>query len=360
MDELLEWIKAISENPDDNELYPEPSEELSDILAPLLNKLTDGKTRLKELQTKLEQTEKELRFYQEVIKALPNPIFIKDQNACFVFFNSKYKKVFGMDEEQYLGRSVHDMTYLPVGDREKYHQEDLKMIETCSTAHYDKSFVFTDGYEYDTLYWSSGFAVPETGQHGLIGEIVDISKEKRLEHELVSNVKKLRQMNRTIEKSALMDPPTGLYNRRILENIVPDLIGDCHKRNIPISMLIADLDHFKQVNDAYGHMEGDTILADFAQELKNSCREGDMAIRYGGEEFLLILPGVDRSTAGRIARRICDKTREVLRLSDNRCVTVSIGVAQCRRDDDLASCIKRADQALYEAKKAGRDRVVER
>ena len=233
MDELLEWIKAISENPDDNELYPEPSEELSDILAPLLNKLTDGKTRLKELQTKLEQTEKELRFYQEAIKALPNPIFIKDQNACFVFFNSKYKKVFGMDEEQYLGRSVHDMTYLPVGDREKYHQEDLKMIETCSTAHYEKSFVFADGYEYDTLYWSSGFVVPETGQHGLIGEIVDISKEKRLEHELASKVKKLRQMNRTIEKSALMDPPTGLYNRRILENIVPDLIEHCHRRKYP-------------------------------------------------------------------------------------------------------------------------------
>ena len=125
-------------------------------------------------------------------------------------------------------------------------------------------------------------------------------------------------------------------------------------------MLVADLDHFKQVNDTYGHMEGDTILADFAQELRNSCREGDMVIRYGDEEFLLILPGVDRPTAGKIVWRICDKTRQALRLSDNRCVTVSIGVAQCGRDDDLAGCIKRADQALYEAKKAGRDRVVER
>jgi two-component system cell cycle response regulator len=162
---------------------------------------------------------------------------------------------------------------------------------------------------------------------------------------------------------AITDALTGLFNRRYMESHVGTLIEQATARGKPLATLVIDIDHFKAVNDTHGHDAGDDVLRDFALRLKRSIRGIDLACRYGGEEFVIVMPETDMAVAAMVAerlrRRIAAEPFPIQQGARAIPVTISIGIASLRgKDDTAAALLKRADQALYRAKSDGRNRVV--
>lgn len=320
--------------------------------------LEEFRHEILELRKELAREHAQKQFLLGAIEALPNPIFIKDKYGKFIFFNKKYEEFFGMSREEFIGKTVLELPYLPVEDRENYQKEDTNLIQTSATSHYDVDFISADGDVHPSFYWSRGFVTPQTGEKGLVGEIVDISKERDLETKLKINIQQLEKANATIADASKTDAITGIYNRRVLEEQTKNLTSGNAQVNIPVCFLMADLDHFKRVNDSFGHLAGDNVLINFAKILKESCRESNLPIRYGGEEFLIFLYNIELSGAKKIAERIREKTARELLLPNGETITVSLGVSQYRCGEDLKDCIARADAALYQAKGTGRNKVV--
>ena len=162
---------------------------------------------------------------------------------------------------------------------------------------------------------------------------------------------------------AITDALTGLFNRRYMESHLGTLIEQAASRGKPLSALVLDIDYFKSINDSHGHDAGDDVLRDFALRIKRSIRGIDLACRYGGEEFVIVMPETDMAVAAMVAerlrRRIAAEPFAIAQGSRQIPVTISIGIAGLRgKDDTAAALLKRADQALYRAKRDGRNRVV--
>lgn len=163
-----------------------------------------------------------------------------------------------------------------------------------------------------------------------------------------------------VQSLAFTDPLTGVHNRRSLFELSRVEFSRAHRLNRPICCMMLDLDHFKQINDNYGHQTGDQVLQEFAKRCKNSVREMDLIGRYGGEELMIILPETNIITALQIAERMCDSLAETpIKVHDGEIsATVSVGVAaKDENTTQLETLIARADQAMYIAKHKGRNRV---
>jgi two-component system cell cycle response regulator len=162
---------------------------------------------------------------------------------------------------------------------------------------------------------------------------------------------------------AITDALTGLHNRRYMESHLGTLVEEAAARGKPLSLLVLDIDYFKSINDNYGHDAGDDVLREFAIRVRKSIRGIDLACRYGGEEFVVVMPETDATVAGvvaeRIRRRIAGEPFAIHKGAGSIDVTISIGLACLAGADDSAETVlKRADQALYRAKRDGRNRVV--
>jgi len=157
-----------------------------------------------------------------------------------------------------------------------------------------------------------------------------------------------------LENLALMDPLTGAQNRRAMDKELEIAIKS-HKRDRSLyGLALMDLDHFKRINDKYGHEEGDKLLVSFSELIKNNSRKTDRLFRIGGEEFVLLLPGVDVASLQTIALHYCKFIEKNLRCR-NETVTVSIGAAVLNNEENQQEWLARADDALYAAKNAGRN-----
>lgn len=163
----------------------------------------------------------------------------------------------------------------------------------------------------------------------------------------------LQRLTKRLREQAVRDPLTGLLNRRAMDAALERQWARHQRARTPLSVLMVDIDHFKQVNDRIGHAGGDAVLRRLAQLLQHERRNDDAVGRVGGEEFLLLLPGVPAAMAFELAERL----RELV-LQAQIGATVSVGVAQSGgREDDSDSLLRRADGALYQAKQNGRNRV---
>jgi diguanylate cyclase (GGDEF)-like protein len=175
--------------------------------------------------------------------------------------------------------------------------------------------------------------------------------------QLATAIRSARLHARVLELS-LTDSLTEIYNRRFFEILIEKEVDRCRRYSRDLAVVIADIDWFKDYNDAFGHLAGDEALREIACCIRDNARRGlDIVTRYGGEEFAVILPETD----GEGARRVAEKIRESVRRSDRflRPLTVSLGIAAMRGDRlDSKTLIDRADRALYHAKSRGRDRCV--
>ena len=206
-------------------------------------------------------------------------------------------------------------------------------------------------------------------QRDNLGELAFTRKERFSEDELQNLETMLNTLVCPIRNAlayqnaldiAMKDPLTGAGNRLAMETTLGREIGLAARHQFPLSILVVDIDHFKQVNDNHGHAKGDIVLKNVARELMNSCRDTDATFRFGGEEFVVVLNRTDREGARISAERIREQIADMNnRYSDQDIdVTASIGISTLQPKDSINSLFERADKALYEAKRQGRNRVV--
>lgn len=159
-----------------------------------------------------------------------------------------------------------------------------------------------------------------------------------------------------LETLATIDPLTGISNRRAMESELQIAIQTHRRTGAGFGLAMLDLDHFKRINDQFGHEAGDQVLVEFARLVRTHTRQVDRLFRFGGEEFVLLVPGADAAALGRIADKLCAMIAAQLRYKD-RPITVSIGATALLPEDDAHAWLARADAALYRAKRAGRNRA---
>lgn len=167
-------------------------------------------------------------------------------------------------------------------------------------------------------------------------------------------------VERRMTEMALTDPLTGLYNRREMTQRLEDAAARFQKRGTNFSVIVADIDHFKAINDRHGHDVGDRVLSHVAQLFSEGLRTGDAVARWGGEEFLMLLPGTDLDAAQEVAERLRSTAEKQLGVVEalRQPLTITCGVATYVDSGSLEACLKAADEALYRGKAEGRNRVV--
>jgi diguanylate cyclase (GGDEF)-like protein len=164
-------------------------------------------------------------------------------------------------------------------------------------------------------------------------------------------------LHRRLLDQAILDPLTGVFNRRHMERCLSDAIERQRRSSTPTSLLLIDVDRFKSINDRFGHAAGDNVLKEIVSLVAKRSRKLDLLFRIGGEEFMLLLPDTQEPAAAVVAEQLRASVAELPPL-DGLQVTVSIGISELRPGESRDSWMKHADDALYAAKKAGRNRVV--
>lgn len=187
-------------------------------------------------------------------------------------------------------------------------------------------------------------------------------RTKALQDELKERNRQLEDLLRRLEIMAITDHLTEIYNRRHFEEILKREFTRATRYNLHLSCLMADIDHFKRINDTYGHAAGDAVLKEVARLIHSSLREVDVIGRWGGEEFIALLTQAKKADAKKVAERILQSVSDhrFQGLPENEKITISIGVASVPEDGDIDNwekLIKAADEALYRAKRNGRNRV---
>lgn len=196
------------------------------------------------------------------------------------------------------------------------------------------------------LNWIAVRAQPRRVEDGTlwVGLMIDIS-EQMLEED------RLRRLSDT-------DDLTGLANRRKLTNRLEEELSLCNRHGLPLSLMMLDLDHFKSINDTWGHLQGDQVLRELAGLCREVLREEDLMARLGGEEFAVLLPLTPESHARRLAERLRRRVAEHDFGVGRGRVTISIGIAEHRVGDSREILLQRVDESLYAAKDGGRNRVM--
>ncbi len=226
---------------------------------------------------------------------------------------------------------------------------------------YDTDVIVMTGYSGDYSYeeaitkGASDFVFKPVRFEELLLRLKRVLKERKL-------TKDRNEMLETLQKLAITDGLTKLYNSRYFYNQLELEIDRSKRYNHPVSLLLLDIDHFKLYNDSYGHLEGDKVLVKLGRIIKSCLRTMDSAYRYGGEEFTVILPETNGQEAIGVAERIrriveAEKFTPETEGGKEITITISAGVTEYYPNEDVATFIKRADKAMYSSKERGRNTV---
>jgi two-component system, cell cycle response regulator len=205
----------------------------------------------------------------------------------------------------------------------------------------------------------------ELGAHDIIYRPIDGEELAARARTLIKRRRYVEALRQSLDHSlelAVTDQLTGLFNRRYLTGQLDPMVARAARGGEPVSLLVADIDFFKRINDGYGHDVGDEVLKEFAARLATNFRPVDIACRYGGEEFVVVMPGTRGDyaclVAERLRRHVAGSPFPIRAGAERIDVTVSIGVSASAAGDTAERLLKRADEALYRAKQAGRNRVI--
>lgn len=303
---------------------------------------------------------------------------VVDRNLELLYFNQQYLRIAGLRRRELVGRRVRGMCHEHFG------------LETCTESCVaSRAFELGRTVRVDEV--SSGrlalrlivVAIPLIDSSGEVYAVIeqyrDVTAEGRLQdnyrallereraqkhllaQEVARQTAELERVNESllaalteVSRVARTDGLTGLANRRAFDEQLRDLLARAERRRTPLSLILFDLDHFKRVNDQFGHPAGDQLLQEFARALTASVREAHLVSRVGGEEFAVLLPGANWEDGQRVATRVQERARQV-----GLGTTASAGVAGFPSDaDDAMELLRAADWALYAAKRAGRNCVV--
>ncbi len=281
---------------------------------------------------------------EEISQLQDNHLIVLDADKQLIFGNHKFLNSFDVED---LGTFIRKYTSLHTlfvqGDEYFYPQEDdeRSWVEQIDDLENEKRVVCLSGMNEENRVFLLSLVTIEASSHTIITftEITTFALQKNL-----------------LKKKAYCDELTQIYNRAYFEEIFDKEIAQHQIEKTPLSFIILDIDNFKNFNDTYGHQVGDDILLDMAQLIQGKVREMDTFARWGGEEFVIILP----NTTLEVATRVAQEKREIIAsytFRQDLKITCSFGVASFGVGDNQKSVMERADDALYRAKRGGRNRV---
>jgi len=340
------------------------------------------KDAIAERETKLKE---EYAYLDALLKQITNAIFVLDLNNRFNFINPQLAYLLGYTEEEILKDDILDL--FPLEERAKIAVQINESLRG-ETKSIRTEMLSKDNVIIPVLLTSSPLRI-EGNIIGTLHVVTDLQEITRREKELQDALEEINVLNEelsersqqlevalarlnmrlfevelakdNVEKLAITDPLTHLYNRRYLEEKFGDELLRAKAYRIPLSIIMADIDHFKIINDTYGHKVGDKVLEVLGVILKANVRDKDIVARYGGEEFMILLPNTSKLDAQKVAERIRKEIEEtpLTEIGGPERFTASFGIAGFPEDgQDINDLFLKVDQALYEAKKLGRNRVI--
>ena len=298
--------------------------------------------RRRQLYSRLQQSS---ALYKVIADRTGDIILALQLDGTIDYASPSFKTIGGYNPEEWQGRRARDIIFA-----EDQEAVAAKHVEVLSNP--DRTFMveFRAARASGELGWFESHGRAIVDQEGRVTGSVNIIREM--------SDRKARELD--LARSAATDPLTGLANRRSLQRTYEQSMLPALDRGKPLCVALFDLDHFKSVNDAFGHDAGDAVIRSFAETLRSAVRGSDVVARFGGEEFAALLLGADIEQA----HRICDRVRSEFGMKpfsfehDQRVrVTVSVGLASINKGTALEDAFKAADMALYRAKNEGRDRL---
>ena len=288
-----------------------------------------------------------------VIESMGDAMLVLDSQRNVVDVNPAARRLLGTRSSRIIGSPV-DEVLEPWSELvEKYREREF--------AQFDEVGLLYDGQE---VYFDLRIFPLKNSRGRSSGSIItlrDITSRKQAEKQLQKTLSKVQALQEKLYEQVIRDPLTDLYNRRFFNEIIPREFSRAMRESYPISFVMIDLDHFKLVNDAHGHKAGDLVLKQLAEILSSQTRVSDYVFRHGGEEFLVVLPGLNPSFAVQLAERWRVSLEESRVIVDDQeiSVTMSVGVAAFSQDGiGFEEVLCAADKAMYLAKARGRNCTV--
>jgi diguanylate cyclase (GGDEF)-like protein/PAS domain S-box-containing protein len=291
-------------------------------------------------------------FYRDLLDSISDGVYFVDLDGKITYWNRGAEKITGYPAGEVLGCRCSDGLLMHVDDRgSQLCQVGCPLAATALDGQEREAEVFLhhrDGHRVPVLVRAS----PMRAAGGDIVGAVEVFSERPAGWELAFRADELRRM-------ALLDHLTEVANRRYLEMLIRSRLEELDRYGWPVGVLFVDVDHFKDVNDAFGHTVGDQALRMVAKTLSTGARSFDIVGRWGGEEFLVLLINVAKEDLEIIAERLrALVATSILSVPSQRLtLTVSVGATLATREDTVETVVARADELMYRSKKAGRNRV---
>jgi len=289
----------------------------------------------------------------QVLESIGEGVYFLDGGGRIAFWNKGAERITGYLKEEAVGAMCSDNLLRHVDEKGRELCIDgcpmAAAMEDCRPMEGEIFLHHKDGHRVPVAVHAS----PIMGKAGKAIGSIEIFTDRSERSDLLAELQ-------TLKKEVLTDPLTGLGNRRFAEMSAEAAIREFEADGMEFGLIILDIDHFKNVNDEYGHTIGDRVLRMIGWTLANAVRRRDAAIRWGGEEFIVICPHIEPSVLAEVAERARVLIeRSWIGLEDGRKLgcTVSVVGAMAHRGDSLESLVARADERLYESKTAGRNRV---
>ena len=303
--------------------------------------------------TERKQMEEELRKSEHRYRLLienANEAILVIQDGVIKFVNNRVSESFGYSEQILLSTPIFELIHPE--DRDAVMKRYLQKINGDTTS---TRYTYRTIHKGDQVSWIeiSSVLIDWEGRPATLNLITDITDRKQAEEALSESEKRYRELS-------IVDDLTSLYNSRHFYVQLKIEIDRASRYEQPLTLLMFDLDNFKEFNDSYGHIEGDQVLQRLGQVVKRCLREADFAYRYGGEEFTILLPMTTSADGAVTAERIrTEFKKENFSPAPGEDVhlTVSIGLAQYKPQEDMKAFVRRADKLMYQGKKNGKDRV---
>jgi diguanylate cyclase (GGDEF)-like protein/PAS domain S-box-containing protein len=306
------------------------------------------------------------RRFRALIEHSTDAISLIDAHANVIYESPSVEKLTGYDPRERLGRNGLELV-VP----EDHPMLQRIMVRVITQPNHVENANFRSIRKDGTVWWTESTAINLLNEPSVQAIVVNyrdvterINAEKALKtanDQLNFRIREVEELQSELREQALRDPLTGLYNRRHLGDAMDREMARMQREKQPLSTIIMDIDHFKKVNDKHGHQIGDQFLTEIAKVIAGHARSSDIACRYGGEEFLLVLPGATLKTAMKRAELIREQCEAIQIMSGKKIVkvTMSMGVAAFPKHGKGAEeIVVKADKAMYRAKRAGRNCVM--
>jgi diguanylate cyclase (GGDEF)-like protein/PAS domain S-box-containing protein len=302
--------------------------------------------------------------FDTMINYSQDTIYFKDLESRFLFINSAQAERLKLENTS-LAIGKTDFDYFPQDQAQKAFEDEQRIIATATP-------ILSN---IEILKWPSGeinwVSVSKYPLHNSEGEIIgtwgvsrDITAQKNAEEELEKLNIQLKALNENLQTLSLIDPLSGLYNRRYFSEIMKKTFEDykmkiLHGIYTNFSICVSDIDLFKKVNDSFGHLAGDDIIKHVGNIIKTCIRDTDIAFRYGGDEFVILFHDVNKNDAGEIASRLSRTIMEspIISSEGEISITISMGISSVDEAIDINDLLDKADKRLYLSKKNGRNMI---